>query len=907
MELQTFITTNYDTFIEDILTSNGKASISYSYSDISHAIKEHLDKPGVLHLHGIIRRNEPILVSKEHINNRLLSGNIFIDSLKILIHKRSLLFLGYSLSDPHIGNLLENMRAVLVSENIKHYMVASMDEVVANNYRNSMNIHVIQIPSHEGNPNGLIDVINEINKHIDNNTSILLHNYAKRMPTNSKVGYSFNNSNLRDLMGSLSALTHFQMVDTEKDAVLYAITKIGLSIIGKENRTFTLHLRVGNHAIVVAGTGKNFTDRSAPKVMRLSEGLIGRVYRDKIKSYIADNVDDEPDYFEANPDTKSEIIVSVFDVRDDIIGFLNVESIKMKDFSETDDIILRFIASFISVTLQNKRMYDSLDILQNISSKFIAEKNTVLNVNPTRLIDMLLETIASLLGIDMAALFIESASIYEQYDPEYRYSCDKIMADEMLGQVMSANSDTFHTDEGGVNCAANDKVAMATCLQTLRDGRRVILLLSSNDIYYDFHEPKKNVIQICSKYLRDCIESLQKEKHVSKKAKVLNLSNSIYHAMHKSSTLRSAMYDIATPIAKEMGAGWCFIYLKNYQKALLEYPDEPFKDVYYLFATSRGFNREELDKKSYLPTEGLTGSVARLNKPVREDYVFGSDLYSEANRNVFKHRGIDYTSFLGVPIRLKCPYMESLTQEISSKFMDVAGIIVLGKKRESLSDERVFSQSDAEGLLKIGNIIGRYISEIHNSRYNQSYDIHLTFVEKAAAELVECRNESQIWDSIIPLVRSYLGERYFAIYKLDKNHILRMVAPSEYVNMAPPAFGIGSGLTGRILSDEHQGRLGFKPSHGQGNIIFTSDFSMGLPECRDFWKNLIGTEERYFAGVPILHPDEGIYGAITVNGKRSKYFDPLLYRSVNIKSISSLASQISLALGKIGVPKLTEQ
>lgn len=81
----------------------------------------------------------------------------------------------------------------------------------------------------------------------------------------------------------------------------------------------------------------------------LGKGVCGHAYSTR-KSVIVPNVDEFPGHIACASESKSEIVVPLFDGRGEIVGVLDVDSDRLDDFSRIDADGLESIAKLLSIT-----------------------------------------------------------------------------------------------------------------------------------------------------------------------------------------------------------------------------------------------------------------------------------------------------------------------------------------------------------------------------------------------------------------------------------------------------------------------------------------------------------------------------------------------------------------------------
>ncbi len=110
------------------------------------------------------------------------------------------------------------------------------------------------------------------------------------------------------------------------------------------------------------GTGRlrsyghyGFSEQALQVPLTIHQGIIGRVVRTGVPALVPD-VTQDPDYVEADPRTRSELVVPMR-VGERIIGVLNAESPRPNAFTEEDLRLMTTLAGHLAVILENARLY----------------------------------------------------------------------------------------------------------------------------------------------------------------------------------------------------------------------------------------------------------------------------------------------------------------------------------------------------------------------------------------------------------------------------------------------------------------------------------------------------------------------------------------------------------------------
>lgn len=150
LDLKTVVTTNYDEFIEKNFEyySGGNAAYSVSRYNSSDLL-EHLRSPSriVVKAHGCITEPGKIVLDRSSFFRARQQNRGFFDILSALFTINTVLFLGYSLGDPDMQIILENIHSSSESSH-GHYSLLPKQKhrSLVGAFRQSYNITCIEYP-----------------------------------------------------------------------------------------------------------------------------------------------------------------------------------------------------------------------------------------------------------------------------------------------------------------------------------------------------------------------------------------------------------------------------------------------------------------------------------------------------------------------------------------------------------------------------------------------------------------------------------------------------------------------------------------------------------------------------------------------------------------------------------------
>ncbi len=149
-----------------------------------------------------------------------------------------------------------------------------------------------------------------------------------------------------------SGLNYFETLQT--------VASEGLNAIGSENRILYIQIydSIKNELEVKCVEGGRNKDDYFGKKFSAEVGISGQVFKSQ-ESYLCSDVKSDDHYFEFNAATKSEICIPIL-YQNQVIGLINVESLKENDFGQNEIEILEGLANQAGVALQNTRLNEEL-------------------------------------------------------------------------------------------------------------------------------------------------------------------------------------------------------------------------------------------------------------------------------------------------------------------------------------------------------------------------------------------------------------------------------------------------------------------------------------------------------------------------------------------------------------------
>lgn len=148
MDPKTIITTNYDKMIEENFHHYSGGGASHNVRDIDYKqILSDFRSPSrsIIKLHGCISRPEGIILDRTSYSKQRTVNPGLHDAISALMTVNTVLFLGYSITDPDIQLILENMNRLNYTEHCHYALVSKMDHPsLRESYKEAYNVHFLE-------------------------------------------------------------------------------------------------------------------------------------------------------------------------------------------------------------------------------------------------------------------------------------------------------------------------------------------------------------------------------------------------------------------------------------------------------------------------------------------------------------------------------------------------------------------------------------------------------------------------------------------------------------------------------------------------------------------------------------------------------------------------------------------
>ncbi|HUA85742.1 MAG TPA: SpoIIE family protein phosphatase [Bryobacteraceae bacterium] len=207
-------------------------------------------------------------------------------------------------------------------------------------------------------------------------------------------------------------------------------------------------------------------------VIPLNEGVTGRAASTRT-AVMVDDVRDEPRYLNALDAVRSELAVPMT-ARGRLVGVLDVQSTRVKTYSEQERALLRLIAARVAVSVDNARLYARVE-RQNRTLRTLAhlsqEFSSILDLD--ELLGKIAATIRALINYDAFSIFLVD---YEKKVLRHRFS---VRYDERV------NLDNIPLGKGITGAAAESREPVRVS-NTIEDPRYIS---SHEDIHSELAVP----------------------------------------------------------------------------------------------------------------------------------------------------------------------------------------------------------------------------------------------------------------------------------------------------------------------------------------------------------------------------------------------------------------------------------
>lgn len=167
MFFRAIVTTNFDTLIEDAFQRFAPQKIKvWTQNDISENLCQ-VEDTFLLKLHGTYERQATVVLGVSGYLECIYKNQIMQELMESLLLTNTFLFVGYSMSDPDMNELIDYINAISGGNSRNHYMAIERGKISAlerKYLRKHKNIVVIEYDNKTGTHEGLLDLLEKLKK-----------------------------------------------------------------------------------------------------------------------------------------------------------------------------------------------------------------------------------------------------------------------------------------------------------------------------------------------------------------------------------------------------------------------------------------------------------------------------------------------------------------------------------------------------------------------------------------------------------------------------------------------------------------------------------------------------------------------------------------------------------------------
>jgi sigma-B regulation protein RsbU (phosphoserine phosphatase) len=223
-------------------------------------------------------------------------------------------------------------------------------------------------------------------------------------PRNSTVRFR-ERAELLDFLLEVSRLTSETL---DLDRLLSSVASIVKDVIPYDLFAILLYTERGPGLRIRYSIGHR-EEVARNLIVPLEEGITGAAATSRLPVMV-DDVRQDPRYLNALDAVRSELAVPMM-ARGKLVGVLDMQSTRVKAFTEQDSSLLRLIAARVAASIENARLYRRVDrqnrtlrTLANVSHEFSA----ILDLD--ELLSKIAETIRALIDYDAFSIFLVDAN-----------------------------------------------------------------------------------------------------------------------------------------------------------------------------------------------------------------------------------------------------------------------------------------------------------------------------------------------------------------------------------------------------------------------------------------------------------------------------------------------------------------
>ncbi len=143
-----YVTTNYDKLLEDAFAEVHKRTPDvYNYTDISGFADALWDRRFfILKAHGDVARPSEIVLTRKDYRALVYSNVGYRHLLASIFTNKTVLFLGASMNDPEVAQMLESLHVAFHGGGVRHYALIEKSSILdfeVDRWRKDYNVHVL--------------------------------------------------------------------------------------------------------------------------------------------------------------------------------------------------------------------------------------------------------------------------------------------------------------------------------------------------------------------------------------------------------------------------------------------------------------------------------------------------------------------------------------------------------------------------------------------------------------------------------------------------------------------------------------------------------------------------------------------------------------------------------------------
>ena len=170
MCFRAIVTTNFDTLIEDAFQRFAPQKIKTWTQDEIHENLAQIEEQFLLKLHGTYERQSTVILGIQGYLECLYKNQIILELMESLLLTTTFLFVGYSMSDPDINQMIDYINVINNRNNRNHYIAVEKGRITAlerKYLRKHKNLVVVEYENQTGSHEGVLNLLEELKKKKD--------------------------------------------------------------------------------------------------------------------------------------------------------------------------------------------------------------------------------------------------------------------------------------------------------------------------------------------------------------------------------------------------------------------------------------------------------------------------------------------------------------------------------------------------------------------------------------------------------------------------------------------------------------------------------------------------------------------------------------------------------------------